>query len=62
MINEESPNHYHNIFFDRFKWSYVGRIPNLPCLRWYAKKGRDGWDKTYLCATDRDSEGKLYLR
>lgn len=40
----------------RFKWSYVGRIPNLPCLRWYAKKGRDGWDKTYLCATDRDSE------
>lgn len=36
----------------RFVWSYSGRIPNLPCMRWYAKNGRDGWDKTYLCATN----------
>lgn len=61
MINEESFNYYYNIFFDRFKWFYVGRILNLFCLRWYVKKGRDGWDKIYLCVIDRDSEGKLYL-
>lgn len=39
-------------FPHRFVWSYSGRIPNLPCMRWYAKNGRDGWDKTYLCATN----------
>ena len=39
-------------FLYRFVWSYSGRIPNLPCMRWYAKNGRDGWDKTYLCATN----------
>ncbi|KAM7443302.1 Bone morphogenetic protein 1 [Porites harrisoni] len=35
----------------RFVWSYSGRIPNLPCMRWYARRGRYGWDRTYLCAT-----------
>ncbi|XP_027036187.1 uncharacterized protein LOC113664759 [Pocillopora damicornis] len=37
----------------RFVWSYSNRIAGLPCMRWYAKNGRDGWDKTYLCAEDR---------
>lgn len=40
----------------RFVWSYEGRIKNLPCMRWFAKKGRDGWDKTYLCAKNDTME------
>ena len=25
-------------------------------MRWFAKKGRDGWDKTYLCAKNDTME------
>lgn len=49
-----------NVWSSRFVWSYSNRIAGLPCMRWYAKNGRDGWDKTYLCAEDRfKSPGKL---
>lgn len=45
-----------NGFPYRFVWSHRGRIPNLPCLRWFAKNGRDGWNMTYLCVTHKSSE------
>lgn len=36
----------------KFVWSYSGKIANLPCMRWYAKEGRDGWGQTYLCTKE----------
>lgn len=33
----------------KFTWSYNGPIKGLPCIRWYAKEGRDGWDNNFLC-------------
>ncbi|XP_065648482.1 tolloid-like protein 2 isoform X3 [Hydra vulgaris] len=32
-----------------FIWSYEGPIKNLPCLQWFAKDGKDGWDNNFLC-------------
>ncbi|KAJ7392163.1 hypothetical protein OS493_013535 [Desmophyllum pertusum] len=39
----------------RFVWSYAGKLPNLPCMRWFAKGGKDGWDRAYLCAKNASS-------
>ena len=35
--------------FPILRWSYEGPIKNLPCLRWFAKDGKDGWDNNFLC-------------
>ena len=39
----------------RFVWSYNGEMPNLPCMRWFARQGKYGWDRTYLCVKNASS-------
>ncbi|XP_066922926.1 bone morphogenetic protein 1-like [Clytia hemisphaerica] len=32
-----------------FTWSPEERKKGQPCIQWYAKEGRDGWDDNFLC-------------
>lgn len=55
------------IYLDRFYWSNNGPMTDKACLRWYAKRGARGWDKTYLCVDEETEKsgspeaGKTFL-